>query len=113
MTTHPRTLDAYPCGNQDIKCRKWCRDMVDAGTAGCHVLPIYRQAIADHRCARLLRIFEQWCAFIIELRLDEHMIRMREKIGFTAQYKSAKKQALRFKRIDRYIRDALRGAGLE
>ncbi len=52
MTTDtyaPAELSEYPCGNQNHKCRDYCRDLVDAGTTGCFVLPIFRAHIKLRR----------------------------------------------------------------
>lgn len=101
MSTKQRTLDDYPCGNQSSKCRRWCRDMVDAGTAGCYCLPVYRQAIADHKCAWLLRVFEKrWLEELLDEWISPNEVHSPHPMTF-------------YNRLDAFghaIRDALRSA---
>lgn len=103
MTTHPRTLNAYPCPSGGM-CSAECRALLDKCTdVTCRWLPIYRQAMADHRCARLLRVFEKRWADECQLGLD-----WAYSEGASDGYHDGHFQELRDA-----IRTALRDAGLE
>ena len=59
MSTKRQSLDAYPCPiGIDTWCNAECAEAIDNCEAvTCLWLPVYRQAMADHKCARLLRMF--------------------------------------------------------
>ncbi len=58
----PLTLDDYPCPvGIGLTCNAECRDAIDNCEAvTCLWLPVYRQAMADHKCARVLLAIKRW-----------------------------------------------------
>ena len=52
-------LDQFPCPiGVGFICNAECAEAIDDCEAvTCLWLPVYRQAMADHRCARLLKVF--------------------------------------------------------
>ena len=60
MNNNRQSLGAYPCPiGIDIWCNAECAEAIDNCEAvTCRWLPVYHQAMADHRCARLLLSFE-------------------------------------------------------
>lgn len=94
-------LDAYPCPVGLGMCYTECAEALDRCEAvTCRFLDVYRQAIADHRCARLLRVFERRASQIL---LRCYMLSSEQThAGWT-----------RLTKLVDAIRDALRAAGLE
>lgn len=87
-------LDAYPCPiGIDTWCDPECVEVLDrCEFATCRFLGVYRKAEADHKCARLLGLFER------------HMMSMALPANLIAR---------RWVRFRVYIRDVLRAAELE
>jgi len=56
------TLDAFPCPvGIGLTCNAECRDAIDRCEATiCLWLPMYRQAVADNKCARVLLAIKRW-----------------------------------------------------
>lgn len=98
MSTKPTKLFDFPCLYADWVDRKPTSNCWHERRGHCEcseqcpMLPIYRQAIADHRCARLLAIFERRWGLVVQWRLRGRLDKVR--------------------RFRRWIRDALRSAGL-
>jgi len=108
----PPTLDAYPCPvGIGLMCNAECRDAIDRCEATiCLWLPMYRQAVADHKCARLLRTFEVNLGTTFERSLADVISRI-YRYGWPG-LKEWRRTLWQFTRLRRYIRDALREAGL-
>lgn len=102
MSAKRTKLDQFPCPRWSPYQRHGC----EPGPAcrvyedHCEYEEVYRKAVADHKCARLLGIFERWFAgttdWAISAIPDEEPWRDTQ-----------------FERFRRYIRDALRAAGRE
>ena len=111
-----RKLSQFPCPDGYDTFSYKC---VDSGCPyeppdGCALRPIYKQAIADNRCARLLRVFEKrlflstiWAINSMVRRLTQHHTRSipPESAGWGRRQKQ-------MYRMRGYIRAALRDAGL-
>ncbi len=94
------SCDAFPCPvGVGLMCNAECRDAIDRCEAViCLWLPVYRQAVADHKCARLLRVFERRAEPTLARALDYYYVPGLEREQFG-------------KLVDA-IDDALREAGL-
>ena len=103
MSTKRTRVDQFPCPR--ALALDFCR-------ADCHLLgpceyrQIYEQAIADHKCARLLRVFEKryW---------DPVMARVRIRLDHWYYARTLKPLIGRLAKLRTAIRDALHAAGLE
>ncbi len=113
-----RTLDDYPCPVGLFKipdpyrmCNAECRATIDSHDdedcrwETCRFLDVYRKAIADNKCARLLRVFEK-----------RYFGKLLDWLYF-ADLHDSRGRAERFgERMELWretFRDALRAAGLE
>ncbi len=102
MNNNRQSLGAYPCPiGIDTWCNAECAEAIDNCEAvTCLWLPVYRQAMADHRCARLLRVLDKrWLEILRETYLYVKDPTFRYWINLSA--------------LTRDIRNALRAAGLE
>ena len=107
MSAKRLTLDAFPCPvGIGLTCNAECRAAIDRCEAViCLWLLVYRQAVADHKCARLLRVFEK-----------RYFGKLLDWLYF-ADLHDSRGRAERFgERMELWretFRDALRAAGLE
>ncbi len=62
MSTNRQSLGAYPCPiGIDTWCNEGCAEAIDNCEAvTCLWLPVYRQAMADQKCARVLLALKRW-----------------------------------------------------
>jgi len=112
MSTKPKRtkLSQFPCPWEKPEEENQCTEMCSNGDR-CRMLPVYRQAIADHKCARLLRTFEVNLGDSFERTLADVISRI-YRYGFPG-LQEWRRTLWQFTRLRRYIRDALCKAGLE
>ncbi len=114
-------LEQFPCPYCDGPtkfCKPDCLAALGGVDTNCQVVDVYRQAITDNRCARLLRVFVRRIGPQISRILQRRLYDVTE--GYARHgYGGGKTVAARKGTLNGYertlfaIRDALRVAGLE
>ena len=97
-------LEQFPCPYCDGPtkfCKPDCLAALGGVDTNCQVVDIYRKAMADHKCARLLRVF-------VKRGTEDALV-----ITHWATWVMKAPFSERFARFSVAIRDALRAAGLE